>query len=57
MATMQHHLMTNGDVLANDEWIAWVGMQNGCVLHITAFSDLNEIVIASDNYFGPNARV
>jgi hypothetical protein len=54
---MQHHLMTNGNVLTNHEWVTWVSMQNRSVLHITACSNLNEIVITSNHDFGPDTRV
>ena len=49
--------MTNSHLLANNEGIARVGMQNRGILHITILTNLNEVVIAADNNLGPHARI
>jgi hypothetical protein len=46
--------MSNRDILTNKKWITWISVKYRGILNVAAFSNLNQIVVAADNDFGPN---
>ena len=54
---MQHHLVANRNALTDNQLKTWISVQHRCILHITIFTDFDEVVIASHYYVRPDTGV
>src|SRR5205085_11714341 len=56
-AAVQHRLMPHGDVVADDQGAARIGVQDGPVLDVGSDADVDRLVIAAQDRAGPYARI
>ena len=56
-AAVQHDFVADRDVSCQDEWRAWVGMEDAAVLNVAAWADHNGLIVATKYGIPPHRTV
>src|SRR5262249_29671315 len=54
---MHDDLVSDGDMGADNRWLAWISVDDGIVLHIRIFADLDPLIVAAEHGTEPDARM